>query len=377
MHNPTRALVVPLLLASVSVTGCGGEEDDASLGETTLAGTKTQGTKTQGTTLTSNLLYAKYAGGTHAGNRLTSLSIFRGELRGIELRAGVPHTLTGTGLTSSYLQATAPELPNLTQTLWIRGVGPRVGDLGHRGADNSGSTRLYDVRVRIAGSWQPLCETDSVDGTSWAIPVAAIWNDLGDRVETSTHFTFACSSGVIAKCYGWGYRPWIDTAHRDAHYACTRAARADYCGDGVSHTVTGTTINVYDELAPNAVQSRDAQRPDLMFEAGWTTTGARCLSHYRWEHLPIATPESLCPHPGRKTPFPQVGDPSAPAGWNCAAGTYLDPITLTCVPAWTSYQAPAGWVCETCAEARTIAKGLPMSMPIWECDDSANNVFVP
>jgi len=52
---------------------------------------------------------------------------------------------------------------------------------------------------------------------------------------------------VIAKCYRWGYRPWV-TGYGDLatmHWTCTRLARADYCGDGVPHTRNGTTINVW------------------------------------------------------------------------------------------------------------------------------------
>ena len=32
------------------------------------------------------------------------------------------------------------------------------------------------------------------------------------------------------------------------HQACTRMARADYCGDGTSHTQDGTWIEYYDKL---------------------------------------------------------------------------------------------------------------------------------
>ena len=105
---------------------------------------------------------------------------------------------------------------------------------------------------------------------------------------------------MIAKCYRWGYRPWV-TGYGDLtamHWTCTRLARADYCGIGVPHTRNGTTINVWDTLpAPGPIQSHGGLLPPLgmLFEAGWNTGGAVCLSHTRWlldDGLAIA---ALCP----------------------------------------------------------------------------------
>jgi trimethylamine:corrinoid methyltransferase-like protein len=50
--------------------------------------------------------------------------------------------------------------------------------------------------------------------------------------------------------------------------------RADYCGDGVSHTVEGVAIHVLDEIGieevdPNAVYT---------IEAEWSSAGATCLN---------------------------------------------------------------------------------------------------
>ena len=105
----------------------------------------------------------------------------------------------------------------------------------------TGNTFLYNVEqwVDDTASWQPACSADA-DGRRAAIPVAAIWDDTGARVASTTHFTFGCTTGVIAKCYRWGYRPWItgygQTSLADHHQACTRMARADYCGNGTPHT---------------------------------------------------------------------------------------------------------------------------------------------
>lgn len=81
-------------------------------------------------------------------------------------------------------------------------------------------------------------------------------------------------NGVIAKCVAWGYEPWEHGP--DLHQACTRLARADYCGDGVPHTENGTLIDVYD---PRGILEPEG---DMDFEAGWGPDGAVCVSHPRY-----------------------------------------------------------------------------------------------
>jgi hypothetical protein len=59
------------------------------------------------------------------------------------------------------------------------------------------------------------------------------------------------------------------------HEACTRALRADYCGDGTSFTADGTTISVADVFG---IRIGTAGWP---FEAEWTASGARCAARLR------------------------------------------------------------------------------------------------
>jgi hypothetical protein len=87
----------------------------------------------------------------------------------------------------------------------------------------------------------------------------------GDRV------TFACRGDVLAKCVEWGYEPWLSEEHADLHQACTRMARADYCGDGVPMTVDGTSIDIYDTLG---IQTQETRWP---VEAEWGPEGATCI----------------------------------------------------------------------------------------------------
>ena len=60
---------------------------------------------------------------------------------------------------------------------------------------------------------------------------------------------------ALAKCFKWGYDPNSTRVESDGmgnskaqalgdwHQACARLVTADYCGDGVSHTRTGTAID--------------------------------------------------------------------------------------------------------------------------------------
>ena len=73
-----------------------------------------------------------------------------------------------------------------------------------------------------------------------------------------------------------GYKPWKTVGGvslRDHHQTCTRVLRADYCGNGVSHTQDGTLINIWDTLpAPGPIQQRAVlPPPGMRFEAGWDT----------------------------------------------------------------------------------------------------------
>jgi hypothetical protein len=98
--------------------------------------------------------------------------------------------------------------------------------------------------------WLKLCPD-----ANEAVPLSGTWDATGAHTESSANFTFACTTGTIAKCLRWGYKPWKSAPRaydgsmlslKGFHLACTRAATADYCGDGRSYTKNGTLIDVYD-----------------------------------------------------------------------------------------------------------------------------------
>lgn len=139
----------------------------------------------------------------------------------------------------------------------------------------------------VAQEWENPCVTTGNVPDPRALAVAGVWDASGARQEAPGKLTLACETGVIAKCVGWGYKPWArqdGQSLTELHQACTRMARADYCGNGQSHTHEGTLIDFYDRLGVNAATTESSPDWDLSrvsFEAAWAPDGASCLARTR------------------------------------------------------------------------------------------------
>lgn len=290
-----------LLLCTVGLAlgACTVDMDELDTSTVTQNGMNMQGMNMQGMNMQGmNMQGFELGGATLWGASLSNVRVERGELvaerQGVTLRGA---SLVGAHLYGDYESAADPSV--------LARVEYRITAITPESAlydpTHTGSTYLYTLEHRgDNGSWYPACGFD-LDGRRAAIPVAATWNAHGDRVESSSMFTFACTTGVIAKCYRWGYRPWV-TGYGDLvsmHQACTRMARADYCGDGTPHTREGTWINVWDRLpAPGPIQRHGLLPPlGMLFEAGWNTDGAVCVSRARWlvDDLLHGELANLCP----------------------------------------------------------------------------------
>jgi hypothetical protein len=146
-------------------------------------------------------------------------------------------------------------------------------------ADLFGYTVSFDG---AGGVREYICGLDSGGQPVRAIPVTGTWNygqgvsGGGSFTPSTTAFTFACRGMAIGKCIELGYRPWQAAPGggtlQDHLNACTRALRADYCGDGKSYTLNGTLINLYDSVP---VQTDTESWP---IEAEWTANGARFIT---------------------------------------------------------------------------------------------------
>lgn len=87
-----------------------------------------------------------------------------------------------------------------------------------------------------------------------------------------------CTRGAYAKCIRLGYVPWIKyrgISLAPYHKACTMLIRADYLGDGSTHTISGIDIDISDELGILKPS------PDALFEGGWDQHGAVCIREWR------------------------------------------------------------------------------------------------
>lgn len=151
-----------------------------------------------------------------------------------------------------------------------------------------GSTLAHHMVVYDAenGGWHDPCPDN---GGLGLIPLQGAWDpETGDALGGS-QVTLACRGDVLAKCVEWGYEPWRSNEVADLHQACTRMARADYCGDGTPMTVDGTKIDVYDSLG---IQE---QATDWRVEAEWGPDGATCVggNALRLSLLGLDKPECL------------------------------------------------------------------------------------
>jgi len=243
--------------------------DDLETSTEEQAGSNMQGSNMQGVSMQGSNMQGmsmqgfRVDGATLGGAALSNVRVDRGEV--IAEQGGV--TLRGAALVGARLQAQVRNTavsPPVTALLEYR-ITAVAAEAANYDPTSTGSTFLYTLEqwVGATSSWQPACPAD-LDGRRAAIPLAATWDEQGDRIESSTLFTFGCTTGVIAKCYRWGYRPWLTGYGADMaemHWTCTRLARADYCGDGVPHTQDGTWVNVWDNLpAPGPIQRRGSCR---------------------------------------------------------------------------------------------------------------------
>lgn len=187
----------------------------------------------------------------------------------------------------------------------LRGIEEKGTVLGAVAADGGrvqlavcgGETSAKDPELRwyhlqywddVSQSWENPCVGSDNVPVPRALALRDVWDGTGARHASTTLFTFACENGVVAKCVGWGYKPWGQRNGKslaDYHQACTRMARADYCGNGKSHTKDGTGIDMYDDLGIQTRMTKAVGGVDpskMSFEAAWTTDGAYCLDRARY-----------------------------------------------------------------------------------------------
>ena len=161
-------------------------------------------------------------------------------------------------------------------------------------------------------SGESICGRDDSNQPVWAMPLTRTFNQYnGKSVVSVDMFSLNCYGGALEKCVRYGYPDWISrneslnasTKSRtidNYHDACVNLVRADYCGDGQPHTITGTTIDIYDNLAFNTPDTTGSGADGFLFEAEWDTTGAWCINKTRW--MPSSLSKSLANNNSNSNP---------------------------------------------------------------------------
>jgi hypothetical protein len=208
--------------------------------------------------------------------------------------------------------------------------------------------------------WVPACAeplqlippTTPPSAPPLAIAIPGTWTRDGLYTYDTNKVSFACRTGVVAKCNGWGFAPSLQwptvtengnpTAGRgpDLLQACTRMARADFCALGVPNTLDGTPIHLDD------IYTQPPPDPAYAFEAAWPGIAvmatplisrppppqrppAICLSKLRWSTLPLGGGCTLLPDPrvdpkGTFCEDMPPKDMEAKGALTYSASTYID-----------------------------------------------------
>ncbi len=162
--------------------------------------------------------------------------------------------------------------------MWLRNV-----DLDEHGSTVYAWYVNYD---RVSGSqlstppdYRPLCdENDELPAYSglaysaYLMPGLRLDSGADFQVTAPAETMFvACRSGAVGKTASWGYPSW--THGIGVHELATRAARADYCGTGMSNTTPGTPIWLSDTIG----QWPDEPEEGYVVEAVWSESDGRAL----------------------------------------------------------------------------------------------------
>ena len=237
----------------------------------TAQGMTSQGLSTQGLSYQGLMTQGARAQGIgsqgFSGQGLTAqgTALQRAEFR-LSALNGVELSLAGQRLSLDRGVLVAPE-PLPGSTLDALSADGRTFALRIDRVENSGELSRYG----LSAFDQPVCADDEL-----GIFITGAWSDSGEHLASDTTLTYACQSGVLQKCVAWGYAPW---QVGDSYYqACTRLARADYCGDGQSWTREHTLVNIYDGIG---VQVSDPGA-GFSFEAAWGPGGAVCVNDVRY-----------------------------------------------------------------------------------------------
>jgi ADYC domain/Pentapeptide repeats (8 copies) len=256
----------PSLVVALALTNCvapDGESEEygeadqevTSANGVSLNGVSLNGVSLNGVSLNgASLAGVRVTGGSRDGIAITGVTVKNSQISGTSKAAA----LTGANLVRA--QFSGVLVSGATIAL-------RIDAVKSLAAPNADLT-AYTVSYQTTAGWTSLC------GTNDAIASPGTWSATSTRHQwDSNMFTLSCRTSTFTKCLELGYKD--DSVLDTYHQACIRALRADYCGDGTPHTLTGTEINIYDKLG----KQTDTQ--SWLLESNWNADGATCIARPR------------------------------------------------------------------------------------------------
>ncbi|HEY5933380.1 MAG TPA: ADYC domain-containing protein [Kofleriaceae bacterium] len=195
-----------------------------------------------------------------------------------------------------------------------QGASCAVEQVSPSGCTNPGGCRkncdlwLYDVRLDGVPDENGAPRRFCPPGHS-AYAIAGTYSKTGEYdPKAARKFTFGCTTGTIAKCTKWGYRPFGSASKVnlaglfakttvplvDFHQPCIRAARADYCSSGRTYTKPGTLIDISDADKKSGYglihDTRSVTGPidpatAFVFEARFDHHSAEEIDHVRYQEM--------------------------------------------------------------------------------------------
>ncbi|HET9622404.1 MAG TPA: ADYC domain-containing protein [Kofleriaceae bacterium] len=229
------------------------DQDMISLNGISLNGISLNGISLNGTSIT--------------GQSITGVNVTGASASGSTLiaRSTTAAPWSGSSLVGSTWTATTSG----NQTLKLR------VDAAAQGTVPNAELWFYNVSYQTSSGWSPVCGVDASNKPVQAVAVAGVWGpvaaDATAYTASTAQFTLACRAKTIAKCVELGYKTYKSLAPQ--LQACVRMLRADYCGNGTTYTVDGTTLNLYDNAGVQA--DTEAWLP----EAEWNAAGAVCVNN--------------------------------------------------------------------------------------------------
>ncbi|TQF12205.1 hypothetical protein FJV41_30235 [Myxococcus llanfairpwllgwyngyllgogerychwyrndrobwllllantysiliogogogochensis] len=183
---------------------------------------------------------------------------------------------------------------NLLQPQYRRATGPNA------------DVRFYRVQIKDdGGTWVDFCERGDGSPSNAAMFLSRYLDTMGHANSAEDQYLgIACHDGTAVKCARWGYKPWTRLIPPNQHEpvslepfweACYKAAMADYCENGVSHTEPDTLIDIWDRHHFIAPTSEDdvfddpagANGPSAFtVESAFNARGTVCLEKERFVALP-------------------------------------------------------------------------------------------